>query len=711
MKKLQYRTSIAGFVAALAALTSIPSQAQIALNPSSRVTADTSKPGFVWRVFNNTKNQVNSNQKTEDALAGLLKDTDGSFLPNNADPAAQGAALAPATAPSPENAPITFEIATVINLNQAEGGAQGTFTPDDQMPGIPGTDGSTDGTAAEIITYLDLAVGTYTMGVASDDGFRTSAGNLKDAFQGTILGEFNGGRGTAETLFTFSVSQAGIYPFRTSYQEGGGGSDIEWYSVKADGTKVLINDTANGGIKAYRALGAGAAAQPPYVKSVTPSPAPRQVNGVSPAVVVVLSDGDTTAIDDASIDFKVDGKAVTAKKRDGKTVTLTYTPDGIQFPDETHTASLTFKGAGGFTRSETWSFRNLKNVILPATAVASENFDSLAEGKLPAGWVATNFTVPCEGFDDENPQEQKSATFMNWAVISTETMPLIDDAGITEVNPNETVNGVKVTIDKLRSGNVLYAESDSRCNGTNPTRPAVATDDNPTPNYGQVQFIVTKAFNLSTVKAPVLSFSSGYMQNQDSFGGVEYSVDGAKTWLPVVYFLDLSDVVVNADGTTDGPGTFNKPQTDTAIWTENGKVKGNTYGDALAAPIAADIGNYIAPRINDDGVEGKRVEIFRLPAAANKADVRLRFSATGSDSWYFFIDNVAFYDIPAASTEAGKLNVPTLAGGNVVISWTGAGTLQESASVSGPWVNSASQTSPVNVPTAGTSAKFFRLSN
>ena len=442
MKTNQTRTSKAGSLAVLAALVSFDASAQVALNPSTKVTPVTSKPGFIWRIFNNTKNQVNSTQRTEDALAGLLKDTDGTLLPNNADPAAQGVAIAPAKAPTTPNAPIEFEIETVINVDQAAG-SNGTFQPDDQMPGIPATDGSTDGTAVEIITYLDLAVGTYTFGVASDDGFRTSAGNLKDAFLGSVLGEFNGGRGSAETLYKFSVTEAGVYPFRTTYEEGNGGSTIEWYSVKADGTKVLINDVANGGIKAYRA--ATVPPQPPYIKSVTPSPAPRQLNAVSSSVSVVLSDGDSVAIDDSTIDFKIDGIAITNKKRDGKTVTLTYQPDGIQFPNETHTATLTFKGAGGFSRTENWSFRNLKNVILPATALITENFDSYAEGTQPTGWVATNFTVDCTAGEDIT--DQKSDTYKNWVVITPETAnPAIDDYHMDEFNANETLNGKPITI-------------------------------------------------------------------------------------------------------------------------------------------------------------------------------------------------------------------------------------------------------------------------
>src|SRR3989442_648352 len=101
--------------------SSATTQGQIAIPPSAKVTPDTSKPGFTWTIFANQANQANNDVRPEDALAGLLKDADGNPLPNLADPAAQGVAIAPSTAPSPANAPIKFEIATVINVSHTAG--------------------------------------------------------------------------------------------------------------------------------------------------------------------------------------------------------------------------------------------------------------------------------------------------------------------------------------------------------------------------------------------------------------------------------------------------------------------------------------------------------------------------------------------------------------------------------------------------------------
>lgn len=52
---------------------------------------------------------------------------------------------------------------------------------------------------------------------------------------------------------------------------------------------------------------------------------------------------------------------------------------------------------------------------------------------------------------------------------------------------------------------------------------------------------------------------------------------------------------------------------------------------------------------------------------------------------------------------------PTLVGGQVRLSWSGSGTLQEAPSLNGPWTTAASQTNPQNVtPTPG-SMRFYRI--
>jgi hypothetical protein len=67
-----------------------------------------------------------------------------------------------------------------------------------------------------------------------------------------VLGSANVGRGSSDTLYGFIVPQAGVYPFRTLWFEGGGGGNVEWFSVNPDGSRTLLNDTNARALKTFR---------------------------------------------------------------------------------------------------------------------------------------------------------------------------------------------------------------------------------------------------------------------------------------------------------------------------------------------------------------------------------------------------------------------------------------------------------------------------
>jgi hypothetical protein len=217
---------------------------------------DTSKPGFLWRIFQNQlalallATPLDLAQ-VEVALSGQLLDEFGFPYDNFADAGAVGVASGVGTVMGPL---VQFEIPTVINLSQTGGEANGNFVPDGQMPGVPGiVAGGSDAITAEIIAFVEFPVGVHTLGVTSDDGFRTQVGAIGSPSTGLLLGQSTGPTATNGNTFTFVVRTAGVYPVRTIYHDSIEGAHVELFSVKADGSKVLLNDVANGGLRAYRA--------------------------------------------------------------------------------------------------------------------------------------------------------------------------------------------------------------------------------------------------------------------------------------------------------------------------------------------------------------------------------------------------------------------------------------------------------------------------
>jgi len=336
------------------------------LTPVMKVVADTSKPGFQWRVFQNAANQDNTTTKSELTVAGELRGPDGNLLPNQADPAAQGAAIAAGSAPNPANGLVSFEIAGTLNLSQTAGESNGNFADDAQMPGIPGVEGGNDGIVAEIITYLELPAGLITMGVNSDDGFETTAGRVNDVLGRIRLGDFVGGRGASDSLFRFLVQEAGVYALRTIWEEGNGGANVEWFTVQANGKKVLLNDTANGGIKAYRAA---TVAPRSYVRKAFPIPGATGVAADS-GVELEIVDG-PTAVETSSVVLRVNGTVTSPTvTKSGSTTRVVWTNPGLFPSDAVQTAELEYKGGADVTRS-TWSFRTAAYRALSTSIVTS----------------------------------------------------------------------------------------------------------------------------------------------------------------------------------------------------------------------------------------------------------------------------------------------------------------------------------------------------
>jgi hypothetical protein len=228
------------------------SQVAVLTAAHQAVSVDKTKAGFIWRIVQNEAMTSKSLDDVELALLGTLKDEAGTVIDNLANENEPGNALAAGVR---DGKTVKFEIGTVLNLNAVAGNNGGTFTPDEGMPGVPGTSGTDIGIAAEITTFIELPAGVVTLAIACDDRFRAQGGPIGKPTDGILLAEggleLNGN--TATGLTRFFVQDAGIYPVRILFQDNGGAAHIELASVKANGDKVLVNDLENGGFKAYRA--------------------------------------------------------------------------------------------------------------------------------------------------------------------------------------------------------------------------------------------------------------------------------------------------------------------------------------------------------------------------------------------------------------------------------------------------------------------------
>jgi hypothetical protein len=128
---------------------------------------------------------------------------------------------------------------------------------DEPIPGVPGTGlTTTDNTAAEVFAYLALpAAGYYRFGVNSDDAFGMKVGTPGQT-NGTVIAAIDFGKGSSDVPLSFVAPQAGLYPIRLIYYNGGGGANLEYFSYDENGNKIPINDWNNAAsIKAYYALG------------------------------------------------------------------------------------------------------------------------------------------------------------------------------------------------------------------------------------------------------------------------------------------------------------------------------------------------------------------------------------------------------------------------------------------------------------------------
>ena len=214
---------------------------------------------------------------------------------------------------------------------------------------IPGVGSTNNGIAMEGITFLEFeGPGYFQMGFNSDDGFKLTTGPNFRAPDAPIAGEFEGGRGAATTAFSILIPEAGLYPFRFIWYEGGGGANLEWWHVGSGGERILINSDHPEAIKAWRPDNPLDILPP-----VLPSSPVAGSTGVAPNGALAFQIGDGGAVslnpDDFVLNIEGIGAVEPTITKDDETglYSITWAPSELFAPGENVNATLEYSYGSG----------------------------------------------------------------------------------------------------------------------------------------------------------------------------------------------------------------------------------------------------------------------------------------------------------------------------------------------------------------------------
>lgn len=473
------------------------------------------------------------------------------------------------------------------------------------------------------------------------------------------------------------------------------------YFLLDDGYDILSSET-------FTVLASNA--NLPRILSISPA---NGANNLPPRLTfaAAITNG-TSSVVPASVTLRLNDTpvAATVTQVDGLTQ-VSYTSPNLPPPLSTHTWTLAFQDNGNpptsFGATNTIIIGSYRDIRLP-TPLYFENFDTVTEGSLPAGWTEKSYTDQTASSPDEDFGNLDSASFARWTVVNADRFL---GSFVTYSNP-ENPPGWGTDYQRVLTPNLFNVLNGQVFDGPLAQGRFLFGNSGYRNGASQVVFLFTPDFNLAGRTNVHLSFKSLWEQNQDSIATIEFSVDRGTSWLPIAYFLNNGDIIRDDQGNIDAVATFEAEHGDVAVYTDDeGNSVGGRYGAFPAAPISADLAPFIQGRVDDNPSESKRIELFPLPQADNQATVRFRFGHAGTDSWYFGIDDFGLYQIAAETGPAPTLAVAVQAN-ELVLTWAGTGTwtLQSTPSLSNPnWQTVPGVTgSPARVPLSG-DAGYFRL--
>ena len=447
------------------------------LDPKNAVTnVDKTKPGFnltIWQVDweSNGAPVGGENANNGVSIATAERLLHGDLGPNTAD-------LAQYTGPGK-----TYVEPKVINYNAASGDlgnypddgtvAGGTASPN--LPGLPGSaprESGIDDVAVGITTYIDFPkIGSYRLIFNSDDGFRTTtAVNPAEVLDAQMVGQFDNGRGAADTISWVYVGTPGIYGFRTIWTQGGGGANMEWAAINPDGVKALINDpNTPGALKAYRATTGGTT--PAAVSFVDPPLASGHAPTPGSPVVVDITDGSTAV---SNIKFNINGTDVTPTvTKSGSVSTAKFTPPPQLLINATNTVIVSFTD-GSKQYLGTNTFTTVGGASIPASmAMKAADVD-----KTKAGFIIHTYQVSMTNNAATSANHPGNSTQIG-EIFANQWWGWPNEADLTAfTGPGKSFVETGVINYNGSSGNIGTYLDDGSAGGTAPDMPGINGNPN-----------------------------------------------------------------------------------------------------------------------------------------------------------------------------------------------------------------------------------------
>ncbi len=543
-----------------------------------------------------------------------------------------------------------FEIEGAVNLEE-EGREAGLFTAangkaDAMFPGIPGDADHDDQFAVELVGFLELSAGMHVFGVNSQDGFDLRVGpDARSLFGASSLGQFNGVRpASEEDLMIVLVEEPGIYSFRLLQFESGDDT-IDNGTVSTEGSALEFYTID------------------PDDFAANPATAPR----------ILVNDPDEANAVKAWQTVNADGPAYVSSAFPA--------PDSVSVPVNTSINIV---------------IQNLTNDDEVTMKVNGE--EVRVRPRLRSTGTEVNFT-PADIFgkgETVTIELTYGSTTDTWS-FSTSTGNL----AIMIVNGDEASESDFAVRERLQSVfgfDVLLVDDTTVENGAFSAEEAQGLD--PT-----LIFVSSTTLSGRVVAQPWHELAVPIVNVEQATADDFQLVTGngqANNIAGTVEIVDPDHPL--AAGFEAGEVAYMEGQIRTGVhW-------GTPVEEATI--VAQRVGNPAQVLIY--GIEeGAELLDFTLAPAR-----RVQFGITGDNNFSSFNDNgIKLFDAaiswalsidpPAVDVPPARLNSPVLEGGQVVISWEGAGVLQTASAVEGPWTDSADQSNPQSVDPAGN--LFFRV--